>query len=113
VPDPIRSEIWIADLNPTRGHEQSGKRPVLVVSDDLFNTGAAGLIIILPLTTRYKGIASHVEISPSEGGVRQVSYIKCEDIRSISKDRVTDYIGTVEEATMEAIAYRLRLLLKL
>lgn len=39
--DPIRGEIWLADLGPGRGHEQFGQRPVLVVSDDDFNAGLA------------------------------------------------------------------------
>jgi len=40
--------MWLADLDPTRGHEQAGRRPVLVVSDDIFNRGPADLVIILP-----------------------------------------------------------------
>ncbi len=40
---PGRGEVWLADLNPTRGHEQAGRRPVLVVSEDLFNRGPAGV----------------------------------------------------------------------
>ena len=43
VNPPVRGEVWLADLNPTRGHEQARRRPVLVVSDDLFNRGPAGL----------------------------------------------------------------------
>jgi mRNA interferase MazF len=113
VPDPLRGEIWVADLNPTRGHEQSGKRPVVVISDDLFNKSAAELVIVLPLTTRNKGIPYHVEILPPEGGVQQSSYIKCEDIRSIAKERLADRWGTVSDPTMDAIEYRLKLLLKL
>src|SRR5262245_51942581 len=80
VPDPKRGEVWFADLNPTRGREQAGQRPVLVISDDRFNASAAELVIVLPLTTRKKGIPYHVEISPPEGGMQQASYIKCEDV---------------------------------
>ena len=47
---PSRGEIWTADLNPTGGHEQAGKRPVLIVSTDTFNHGAADLLFVLPLT---------------------------------------------------------------
>src|SRR5438128_11466126 len=48
---PIRGEVWLIDLNPVRGHEQAGRRPALVVSDDLFNQGPAGLVIVLPITS--------------------------------------------------------------
>ena len=69
MPAPLRGEVWMADLDPTRGHEQAGKRPCLVVSADVFNTGPAGLAIALPLTTKAKAIRSHVEVAPPEGGV--------------------------------------------
>lgn len=113
MPDPQRGEVWVADLNPTRGHEQSGTRPVLIVSDNLFNSSAAELVLVLPLTTKNKRIPYHVEIAPPEGGVARPSYIKCEDIRSISKERLTDYWGTVSEETIEEVETRLRLLLQL
>ncbi|NCR44934.1 MAG: type II toxin-antitoxin system PemK/MazF family toxin, partial [Microcystis aeruginosa SX13-01] len=51
-----RGEIWLADLNPVRGHEQAGKRPCLVISADLFNQGASGLVVVLPVTSKDKGI---------------------------------------------------------
>lgn len=49
---PCRGEIWTADLEPARGHEQGGQRPCLILSDDRFNQGPAGLVVILPLTTK-------------------------------------------------------------
>ena len=67
---PLRGEIWMIDLDPTRGHEQAGKRPALIVSDDVFNSGPAGLVIVLPLTTKSKGVRSHVAVQPPEGGLR-------------------------------------------
>lgn len=66
-PEPSRGEIWLVDLNPTRGHELAGIRPALVVSVDLFNHGPAGLVVVLPLTTRLKGIPFHVEVAPPKG----------------------------------------------
>ena len=47
---PPRGEVWLADLDPTRDREQAGRRPVLIVSEDLFNHGPADLVIICPLT---------------------------------------------------------------
>jgi mRNA-degrading endonuclease toxin of MazEF toxin-antitoxin module len=46
--DPMHGEIWLADLGTGRGHEQSGQRPVLVVSDDAFNAGLSGLVMTVP-----------------------------------------------------------------
>ena len=53
---PARGEIWLADLNPVHGREQAGRRPCLVVSVNPFNQGPAELVIVLPLTTKDKGI---------------------------------------------------------
>ena len=111
--EPQRGEIWTVDLDPTRGHEQSGKRPALVVSASLFNQGPAGLVIVLPLTTRDKHIPSHIRITPPEGGLPAVSYIKCEDIRSVSTERLTRRWGEVSAATLAHVEDTMRILLEL
>ncbi len=110
---PSRGEIWLVDLDPTRGHEQAGKRPGLVVSVDLFNHGPAGLVVLLPLTTRAKGIPFHVEVNPPEGGLKEKSFIKCEDVRSVAKERLSRRLGSVSQATLAAVEDRLRILLNL
>jgi mRNA interferase MazF len=103
----------LTDLDPTRGHEQSGRRPALIVSVDLFNEGPAELVIVLPITSRSKGIRSHVEIQPPEGGLSLISYIKCEDIRSISKERLVQRTGAVSDGILTQVDARLRNLLNL
>ena len=111
--DPFRGEIWLADLNPVRGHDQAGKRPCLVVSVDLFNQSSAGLVIVLPVTTKSKGIRSHVCIDPPEAGIKETSYIKCEDVRSISTERLTSRWGAVSSHTLTEVEDRLRILMGL
>ena len=110
---PSRGEVWLIDLNPTRGHEQAGVRPGLVVSTNLFNHGPAGLVVILPLTSRAKGIPLHVTSEPSEGGVQQRSFIKPEDVRSVATGRLIRRWGAVSSATMAVVEDRLRILLEL
>jgi len=111
--EPLRGEIWLVDLNPTRGREPFGRRPALVISVDLFNQGPADLIVILPITSKAKGIPFHVPVEISEGGLTKQSYIKCEDIRSISKERLSKRLGLVSDKTMAAVEDRLRILLNL
>jgi mRNA interferase MazF len=111
--EPLRGEIWLVNLDLTKGHEQAGKRPCLIVSVDLFNQGPAGLVVILPMTTKAKGIPFHVEINISEGSLTRRSFIKCEDIRSIAKERLSKRVGGVSEETMNAVEDRLRILLNL
>jgi mRNA interferase MazF len=63
-PLPNRGEIWLADLNPTRGHEQAGARPVLIISTDPFNYGPAGLVFVLPLTKTWASAREcHADLS--------------------------------------------------
>ena len=78
----------MVDLSPTRGREQDGVRPAMVLSVDKFNHGPADLLIVLPITTTQRKIPTHVPVPMGEAGLSSDSYIKCEDIRSISKDRL-------------------------
>jgi mRNA interferase MazF len=110
VSNPSRGEVWLVNLNPVRGHEQAGERPALVVSADIFNHGPAGLVVVVPTTTRERGIPFHVEVIPPEGGLRKRSFIKCEDVRSISTERLSKCLGEICSATMAQVEDRLRIL---
>ncbi len=108
---PRRGEVWLGDLDPTRGHEQAGRRPVLIISDDVFNRGPADLVIVLPITTQVRAIPSYIVTRPPEGGLRRESAIICEGIRSITKKRLIKRWGLVESVTMNAIEDALKILL--
>ncbi len=113
MPKPSRGEVWMMDLNPTRGHEQAGTRPGLVISADAFNAGPAGLVIVLPITAQHKGVRSHVPVTPPEGGLHKQSFIKCEDVRSVALERLGRRLGSIAPATIEAVEFRLRILMGL
>lgn len=110
---PSRGEIWLVDLTPARGHEQTGTRPGLVVSVDRFNEGPAELVVVIPITTQAKGIPFHVDVRPPEGGLDRPSYVKCEDVRSVSKERLSRRLGRVTLETLTEVDDRLRILLGL
>jgi mRNA interferase MazF len=111
---PNRGEIWSADLNPTRGHEQAGARPVLIISTNGFNHGSAGWVFVLPLTGTDRRIPIHVSIDPPEGGVAARSYILCDAVRSITKDRLGSRPwGRVSDATLRKVEDYLRILMEL
>lgn len=101
----LRGEIWLYDPDPIMGKEIGKKiRPGIIISNDALNKGPAGLVLIIPLTSVYKGISSHVHIDPSECGLRQQSFALCEQIRAISKQRLIKIIGKVKsKKTMEEI----------
>jgi mRNA interferase MazF len=113
VPD--RGEVWLADFDPVRGHEQGRRRPALILSNDQFNNGPAGLVVVVPLTTRERQrMPLRVRIDPPEGGLREASWALCEAVRSISTERLVDGPrGAVSGRTLDAIAYRVRALLDL
>jgi mRNA interferase MazF len=111
---PSRGEIWTANLNPTHGHEQSGERPVLIISTNPFNHGPADLVFVLPLTRTNRRNPLHVPVDPPEGGLTARSYILCDAMRSISKDRLTTRAwGILSASTMAKIEDNLRILLEL
>jgi mRNA interferase MazF len=113
VASPQREEIWLADLDPTFGHEQGGRRPVLVVSVDSFNTGLSGLVVVLPVTSRIRPLPLHVPVTPPEGGLRLPSAILCDAARSIDQGRLIERWGTVNPVTMALVEGCLRHLLGL
>jgi mRNA interferase MazF len=109
--DVARGEIWLVYLDPTRGKEQAGNRPALVVSDDMLNRSAAGLVIVAPLTTRDTGIDSHIPLDPEGDGVKAPSYVVCEQIRAISRERLKKRWGAVSAEKMARVEESIRLLL--
>jgi mRNA interferase MazF len=112
-PAPARGQVWLIDLDPVRGREQAGMRPALVISVDQFNQTPLGLAVVVPITSRAKEFPLHVRIDPPNGGLQQISFAKCEDVRSISHDRLTKPLGRVTPVVLRQIEDRLRLVLGL
>ncbi len=110
---PSRGDVWLADLSPIRGHEQAGRRPVLVVSVDAFNHGPAELALVLPMTSKIRPFPSWVVVQPPEGGVDRPSAILCEAIRSVARERLVTRWGQVSATTMARAEDSLRILLDL
>jgi mRNA interferase MazF len=114
LPTPRRGEVWFVrlDAKPV-GHEQAGERPAVVVSIDTLNASGAGLVFVVPLTTKRKAVRSHVAIAAGEGGLTKPSFAKVEDTKSVSKLRLIRRLGRVRPATLQAIEVILRHLLSL
>lgn len=108
-----RGDVWMTDFGSTRGRQQAGIRPSLLVSIDSFNQSGAELVIDVPLTSRSKRVRTHVPVSPPEGGLSLPSYIKCEDVRSVSHERLMQHLGAVSATTLAEVEDRLRMLMGL
>jgi mRNA interferase MazF len=99
-----RGEIWLADLNPTRGSEQAGTRPVLIFQNDLINRYTT-TVLTIPLTTnlRRASLPSCVQILKGEGGLSSDSVALCHQLRVLDKTRLTRKLGAVSPKTISAI----------
>jgi mRNA interferase MazF len=99
-----RGEIWLADLNPTRGSEQAGTRPVLIFQNSIISKYTT-TILAIPLTTnlRRASLPSCVQISKGEGGLAGDSVALCHQLRVLDKSRLLKNPGTVNEQTVLAI----------
>ena len=99
-----RGEIWMADLNPTRGSEQAGTRPVLIFQNNVLNKYTT-TILAIPLTTnlRRASLPSCVQISKGEGGLASDSVALCHQLRVLDKTRLTRRLGTVSLKTISAV----------
>ena len=110
---PARGDVWHIDPELVRGHEQGRPRPAVVVSADEFNMGPSTLVIVCLMTTSDRRIPSHVRIDPPEGGLREASFVLCEQVRTISTKRLISRFGALTPRSMAAIDERLRILLDL
>ena len=108
-----RGEVWLVDFGDPVGREQSGKRPVLVVSADSLNDSPAGVVVVIPITTTYRGLPSHVEIDRGASGLDEVSYAKGEDVKSVSEQRLIARLGVAGNDVIFQVARALRFLLDL
>jgi mRNA interferase MazF len=109
-----RGEIWTANLpSSSRGENRAKQRPCLIISVDLFNQGAAGLVVVLAITPIERGIPFHVEIAPNDCGLKVKSFIKCEEVRSISVENLGICLGNVSLEILTAVEDKLRILMGL
>lgn len=106
-----RGDVWLVDFGDPVGREQAGRRPAVVVSADALNAGAAGLVIVVPLTTARRRLPSHIEIEPGDSGLDETGYAKCENVKSISDRRLVGRLGTTQPDVLPGITRVLRHLL--
>lgn len=111
---PLRGEIWLVQLDPTVGHEQAKMRPCLVISNDTFNRGPANLHVVLPITSKNRNNPLHIALELHEGGLEKESFILCDQIRTVSRQRFKGKsFGTVTEETLASVEYILSILLNI
>lgn len=94
--------VWV-QLDPTRGREQAGTRPAVVLSSDGYLDAVPDLAIVVPVTTRDRGWPHHVVLRGRELSLTRASFAMTEQPRTISRHRITRHGGRTDEETMHTI----------
>lgn len=92
----LRGEIRWADLDPTRGREQAGQRPVLILSQDVFNE-RSGTVIAVALTSQEPRAGFPLTLESTARGLPKRSWIKISQIRTLATERIGRRIGRASE----------------
>ena len=97
----LRGEIYWTDLDPTQGHEQAGRRPVLILSHDVFNE-RSGTVIAVALTSQPQQAGFPLTLELSDAELPKKSWVKISKIRILSVKRLSNCIGraTPEEVSL-------------
>jgi mRNA interferase MazF len=100
-----RGDVYLASLDPAIGHEQQGRRPVLVFQNDVLNA-AATTVLIIPFTTtlRRASLPSCLLVRQGDGGLTSDSVALCHQMRVLDASRLTTRLGTLAPTTMAAIS---------
>ena len=103
------------DWSPGRGSEQTGLRPAVVIQTDAANRNPHyPNTIVLTVSTKGKAVPFHVPVNPSEGnGLQEKSFVKCEQILTVSKERLVRCVGCLDDERMEAVAVATRRVLEI
>jgi mRNA interferase MazF len=100
-----RGDVVVADLSPVIGHEQGGRRPVVVLSPVAYNAWPIGMVIIAPITSVDRRLRHHVRIGP-EAGLRGPSFVMPEYVRAISQRRLAERpLGSAEHETLHEVEW--------
>ena len=98
----LRGEIRWADLNPVRGREQAGQRPILILSHDVFNE-RSGTVIAVAMTSQEPRAGFPLTLESRATGLTKRSWIKISQIRTLSVDRVGRRIAQASEEELARV----------
>ena len=113
-----RGEVRLTDLGPARGNEADKRRPAIIVSNDRANATAArlgrGVVTVVPITSNVTRVFAFQVLLPAElTGLRIDSKAQCEQVRSVSVQRLGPILGRLPASIMSHVDEALRLHLQL
>ena len=109
---PRRGEVWFVNWNPARGSEQAGRRPALVIQNDIGNEKAP-TTIVAAISSTVRVYPMNVRVKPPEGGLERPSIIKTSQILTISKERMEKRLGRLSQKRMDEVDSAIKLSLSL
>ena len=98
----LRGEIRWADLNPVRGREQAGLRPVLILSHDVFNE-RSGTVIAMAITSQSQRAGFPLSLEIESGRLPKRSWVKISQIRTLSVERIGKRIGRLSPEQLDQV----------
>jgi len=109
---PRRGEVWLVNWNPARGSEQAGRRPALVIQNDIGNEKAS-TTIVAGISSSIKIFPMNVKVDPPEGGLGLASIVKTSQILTVDKKRLERRLGQLSSEKMKEVNLAVKLSLDL
>jgi mRNA interferase MazF len=98
----LRGEVVWADLNPARGHEQGGQRPVVVISEDVFNA-RSGTVIAMAVTSQPQRAGFPLTLELTSVKLPKRSWVKISQVRTLSVQRLGKKVGQVSPEDLDQL----------
>lgn len=98
----LRGDIVWADLDPAKGHEQTGRRPVLILSHDVFNQ-KSGTVIAVALTSQPQKAGFPLTLKLLDDVIQKTAWVKISQIRTLSTSRLGKKIGQITDDELNTV----------
>lgn len=98
----LRGELWWANLNPVRGHEQAGIRPIVIISHDVFNHRSS-TVIALALTSQPQSTGFPLTLELTSVALPKRSWVKISQVRTLAVERLSTRLGRVSPEELDQI----------
>ena len=109
---PKRGEVWLVNWNPGRGSEQQGKRPALVIQNDIGNEKGT-TTIVAAISSSVRAFPMNVQVDPPDGGLELPSMVKTSQILTVDKKRLEKRLGQLGREKMREVDKAVKLSLDL
>ena len=103
-----RGDLFFANLNPVKGSEQGGKRPVVILQNDVGNKFSPTVIAAAITSRRFKTeLPTHIQVNAHGCGLAKDSIVLLEQVRTLDKKRLKEKMGNLDERDMNRVDHAL------